>query len=164
VSEGAPHLEECPWLTPASQAWVALLLLSHRQAFGRPLWAGAESGRDGRQSAQEIFTASATVLAHDGGADPCFIYANRAALTLWRRRWHGMVGMPSRLSAAPEARGERKAALQRAQQAAIVDDSGERIDSNGRRFRIDSARLWTIHDADGKPCAQAATFDRWWWL
>ncbi len=146
---------EPPWLSAASQAWVTHLLRSHREAFGRPLWAGLEAGRDPRQAAQELFAAASVVLAHDGAADPRFVYANRAALILWRRTWPEMVGLPSRLSAA---------ALQRAHQGAIANYAGERIDSQGRRFRLEGARLWTVQDAIGRPCGQAATFDRWWWL
>lgn len=33
--------------------------------------------------------------------DPRFIYANKAALDLWEANWDQLIGMPSRLSAAP---------------------------------------------------------------
>ena len=97
-----------PWLSAASQTWVTQLLRSHREAFGRPLWAGLEAGRDPRQVAQELFAAASVVLAHDGAADPRFVYANRAALILWRRTWPEMVGLPSRLSAAADARAVQR--------------------------------------------------------
>jgi hypothetical protein len=42
--------------------------------------------------------------------------------------------------------------------------SGIRIDSRGRRFQIRNARLWTLRDASGQLCGQAAAFDDWWWL
>ncbi len=164
MSAGRPPVEEPPWLSAASQAWVTQLLRSHREAFGRPLWAGLEAGRDPRQAAQELFAASAVVLAHDGAADPRFVYANRAALILWRRTWPEMVGLPSRLSAAADARAERAAALQRAHQGTIANYAGERIDSRGRRFRLEGAHLWTLVSDDGTACGQAATFARWWWL
>ena len=164
MSAGRPPVGDPPWLSAASQTWVTQLLRSHREAFGRPLWAGLEAGRDSRQAAQELFAAASVVLAHDGAADPRFVYANRAALILWRRTWPEMVGLPSRLSAAADAREERAAALQRAHQGAIANYAGERIDSRGRRFRLEGARLWTVQDSDGRSCGQAATFDRWWWL
>lgn len=164
MNGGAGPAGDPPWLSAASQAWVAQLLRSHQEAFGGPLWAGAGPGRDPRQAAQELFAAATVVLAHDGSADPRFVYANRAALSLWRRSWGEMVGMPSRLSAAPHAREERAAALQRAQQGAIRDYSGERIDSQGRRFRLEGARLWSLHDTHGQPSGQAAAFERWWWI
>ncbi len=164
MSAGAAPPADPPWLCATSQRWVGLLLRSHQQAFGRPLWAGLETGPDPRQAAQELFAASAVVLAHDGAADPHFVYANRAALILWRRTWSEMVGLPSRLSAAPGDRPERATALQRARQGAIANYAGERIDSRGRRFRLEGARLWTVHDDNGTACGQAATFGHWWWL
>ena len=164
MSPGAVPPADPPWLSATSQGWVQRLLRSHQEAFGRPLWAGLEAGRDPRQAAQELFAASAVVLAHNGAADPHFVYANRAALILWRRTWPEMVGLPSRLSAAPGDRPERATALQRARQGPIRHYAGERIDSQGRRFRLEGARLWTVHDNDGTACGQAATFGRWWWL
>ena len=116
MSAGRPPVGDPPWLSAASQAWVTQLLRSHREAFGRPLWAGLEAGRDSRQAAQELFAAASVVLAHDGAADPRFVYANRAALILWRRTWPEMVGLPSRLSAAADARAERAAAAGRHRQ------------------------------------------------
>lgn len=109
--------------------------------------------------------ATTVVLAHDGGADPRLIYANRAALGLWRRPWGAMVGLPSRLTAEPAERQSRSLALERARQfEALEGYGGIRIDSGGRRFRIENARLWTLRDGGGVPCGQAAAFGRWWWL
>lgn len=159
-----PPEGEPPWLRPAALAWVEGILTSHQRAFGRPLLAGTGPIRDPRQAAQELFAATTVVLAHDGGADPRFVYANGAALRLWRRPWREMVGLPSRLSAAPAQRGERSAALARAQREAIADYSGLRVDSRGRPFRLEGARLWTLLDTRGHPRGQAAAFARWWWL
>jgi hypothetical protein len=47
---------------------------------------------------------------------------------------------------------------------AIAGYSGIRIDSRGRRFQIEGARLWTLRDEAGQPCGQAACFSRWHWL
>jgi len=105
------------------------------------------------------------VLAHDGSPDPRLTYANAAALSLWGRSWDVMVGMPSRLTAEPEERASRAAALATAlRQDAIAGYGGVRIDSRGRRFQIANARLWTLRDAQGQPCGQAAAFSSWWWL
>ena len=164
MNGGAGPAGDPPWLSAASQAWVTQLLRSHQEAFGGPLWAGAGPGRDPRQAAQELFAAATVVLAHDGSADPRFVYANRAALSLWRRSWGEMVGMPSRLSAASAERGERNIALARARQQGIRSYAGVRVDSRGQRFRVEGARLWTMHDAQGAAIAQAAAFNQWWWL
>lgn len=159
-----------PWLTPAAQARAACLLTSHRQAFGRPLIAGLADDASPQLLAQELFASDAVVLAHDGadpGSDPGprLIYANRAALRLWQRPWEAMVGMPSKLTAEPAERASRRQALITAQaQDAIEGYRGIRIDSRGRRFQIEGARLWTLRDAAGQPCGQAARFSRWWLL
>jgi hypothetical protein len=143
---------------------VERILASHQRAFGRPLLAGTGPPRDRRQAAQELFTAATVVLAHDGAADPRFVYANAAALRLWRRPWGEMVGLPSRLSAAPTERHERSAALARARQEAIANYSGIRVDSHGRRFRLEGARLFSLDDGADRTDGQAACFSRWHWL
>jgi len=149
------ELAPAPWLTPGKRQLAEQLLNSHQQAFGRPLAA----------SAQELFSADLVVLAHDGSSDPCLTYANAAALQLWERPWSAMVGMPSRLTAEPQERKSRALALQQAlSQQAIEGYSGIRISSSGRRFQIQNARLWSLQDADGRPCGQAAAFSDWWWL
>ena len=145
-----PYAGEAPWLSAAACEVADRILESHLRAFGRPLLAGCGPQRDARQAAQELFAAPTVVLAHDGAADPRLIYANRAALLLWRRTWVTMVGLPSRL------------------RNALQGYAGIRIDSGGRRFRIENARLWTLRDGLrdglGSPCGQAAVFGRWWWL
>ncbi|WP_216900821.1 MEKHLA domain-containing protein [Synechococcus sp. CCY 9618] len=163
--EWRPSPERAGWLNDAAIATAGLILRSHRLAFGRPLLAGVETGRSPLQAAQELFVAAEVVLAHDGGADPRLIYANRAALRLWRRRWRAMVGLPSRLTAAPAERHGRAVALEQARRSeALRGYGGVRIDSAGRPFRIENARLWTLRDPDGPVWGQAASFASWWWL
>jgi hypothetical protein len=141
----------------------------HRLAFGRFLLAG-DPARPPQLRAQELFAAAEVVLAHDGadpGRDPGprLIYANRAALRLWRRSWGEMVGMPSRLTAEPQERQARSQALVQAQRSGgIRGYGGVRIDSQGRRFRIRGARIWSLIAADGAVVGQAAAFEDWWWL
>ena len=73
--------------------------------------------------------------------------------------------MPSRLTAEPAERASRRQALVTAQaKEAISGYRGIRIDSRGRRFAIEAARLWTLRDGSGQPCGQAARFSRWWLL
>jgi hypothetical protein len=171
------------WLEGAGLQAAGLILMGHRRAWGRPLLAGpgldaedgsseddggsggAGSGGASLRAAQELFAAEVVVLAHDDGEDPRLIYANRAALRLWRRRWGEMVGMPSRLTAAPGERRERASALERARRGdALEGYGGVRIDAAGRPFRIEGARLWTLWDRAGRRCGQAACFANWWWL
>ncbi|MFM9104492.1 MAG: MEKHLA domain-containing protein [Cyanobium sp.] len=151
-------------MTPASQQLVVQLLTAHARAFDRPLLAGLGADATPLQWSQALFAAATVVLAHDGadpGGDPGprLIYANRAALQLWRRPWAELVGMPSRHTAEPAERAGRAQALQRVQrQRAISDYSGIRIDSGGRRFQISGARVWSL------PGGQAAAFSTWHWL
>ena len=154
-----------PWLSGAATATAGRLQAGHRLAFGRPLLAGVHAGASPVQAAQELFVAATVVLAHDGSVDPRLIYANRAALLLWRRPWGAMVGLPSRLTAEPAERQSRAVALEQARRRqAFTGYAGVRVDSGGRRFRIERARLWTLWDGDGQPCGQAAAFATWWWL
>ena len=175
-----PTVEPIPpgWLAPAAQLVVGELLRSHELAFGRPLLVGLPSDATPLQWSQALFTAPTVVLAHDGadpGGDPGprLIYANRAALRLWRRPWAELVGMPSRLTAEAAERAERAQALNSVQRRqAIADYSGIRIDSQGRRFRISGARVWTLSrpesgsssGRDLEACGQAASFSAWYWL
>jgi PAS domain-containing protein len=159
-----------PWLSAAAIGIAQQILHSHRAAFGTPLIAPLPADASSEQWAQALFAAERVVLAHDG-ADPAgdpgprLIYANRAALRLWRRPWSELVGMPSRLTAEPAARQERSQALVRAQsQQAITGYGGVRIDSQGRRFRIEGARVFSLRDSAGEPCGQAACFSRWHWI
>ena len=100
---------EVAWLTPQVLGLTALLLDSHRRLFDRPLL----RSKGVRLAAQELFVLDQVVLCHDGSEDPCFLYANRAALQLFSRSWDEMVGLPSRLSAAASQRLNRRQLLER---------------------------------------------------
>ena len=159
-----------PWLADPAITAAARILQSHQLAFGAPLIAPLAADATPEQWAQALFASERVVLAHDG-ADPAgdpgprLIYANRSALRLWRRSWAELVGMPSRLTAEPGARQERAQALLRARsQQAIANYSGIRIDSQGRRFQIEGARVFTLFNAAGEACGQSATFACWHWI
>jgi hypothetical protein len=158
-----------PWLSPPVLERLECLERGHLQAFGRPLLAG-DPDRPLRLRAQELFAAAEVVLAHDGadpGLDPGprLIYANRSALRLWRRPWAELVGMPSRLTAEPAQRSSRSQALTQAlRSGGIRGYAGIRIDSQGRRFQLSGARIWSLIGADGTTCGQAAAFENWWWI
>ncbi|MFM7651599.1 MAG: MEKHLA domain-containing protein [Vulcanococcus sp.] len=162
-SDGRPT---AAWLTPAAQAIARRIVAGHAAGFGTPLLAAVEPDH----LAQELFALDTVVMAHDG-ADPAgdpgprLIYANAAALRLWRRPWREQIGLPSRLTAEPQERPGRAHMLVNAlEQHAIRGYNGIRIDSTGRRFQLRNARLWTLRDDNGTPCGQAAAFSDWWWL
>ena len=104
------------------------------------------------------------MVAHDGGADPRFIYANRAALALWGYPWGVFIGMPSRLSAPAELRAGRERLLDQGRAAGLVSAHDlVRITAGGRRFRIAEVRLWTLCDEAGAAIGQAAAYGDWEW-
>ena len=153
-------MSDPPWLSPALLRLTTLLLESHERLYGRPL----VQARGSRLAAQELFVLDRVVLCHDGGSDPVFTYANRAALTLFERPWSAMVGLPSRFSARQRDRLQRQQALDLARrQQAITGYSGERVASSGRRFQIRGARLWSLIDSERCYHGQAACFGDWWW-
>ena len=97
----------------------------------------------------------AVVLCHDTSDDPVLVFANRAARDLWEAP---LVGMASRLTAPPEHREERAAAL--AGERVVRGYSGIRVGATGRLFRIEDATVWPVTDKDGRRVGQAATFVR----
>ena len=131
------------------------LLDSYAIRVGRELI--ARTGDD-VEDARLLDALEAVVLAHDGAADPVFTYANEAAAALWKTTVDQVVGMPSRLSAAPEHRDARASALGAALATGVVlDYTGERQALDGSRFVIRDATLWTFVHGPG----QAATFIDW---
>lgn len=109
--------------------------------------------------------AKACVLAHDIAADPLFIYANRAAQSLFEYRWDEMIGLPSRLSAEAPDRKERQRLLDAvAQHGFATGYSGVRVTKSGRRFRIEEGILWELRDESGLLQGTAASFNQWKFL
>ena len=151
---------ETPWLSPQLLGLTALLLDSHQRLFQRPL----VCSNGIRLAAQELFVLDQVVLCHDGSEDPRFLYANRAALQLFSRNWEQMVGMPSRLSASANQRLSRREQLELAKrQDKLENYSGVRVNSQGRRFQIRGARIWSLIDQERHYSGQAACFSQWWW-
>jgi len=151
---------EAPWLSPQLLGLTALLLESHQRLFQRPLLRSPSI----RLAAQELFVLDQVVLCHDGSEDPCFLYANRAALRLFSRNWEQMVGLPSRLSASANQRLSRREQLELARrQDKLENYCGVRVNSQGRRFQIRGARIWSLIDQESHYSGQAACFSQWWW-
>lgn len=126
--------------------WAALIVNSYAASVGSDLCAPTQ-----------LYDLPAVVLCHDASGDPVFVYANRAAQTLWERSWEQFIGWPSRLTAPESERAERASAL--ASGDVVFGYSGVRISATGRLFRIHDATVWTVTD-DGLVVGQAATFDR----
>ena len=94
--------------------------------------------------------------------DPLFNYGNRAALDRFALTWENLVGMPSRFSAEAPERSERERLLEAVRNKGFISDyKGIRIASDGTRFLIRQATVWTVRDAENTLRGQAAWFDRW---
>ncbi|APT33279.1 MEKHLA domain-containing protein [Methylobacterium phyllosphaerae] len=135
--------------------FFALLTGSYARRLGESL---VPAGAD---AAWLYAAAPFAVLAHDGGADPHFVYGNRAAQACFGYAWDELIGLPSRLSAEAPERAARQSLLD-----AVTRDGysrgyrGLRIAKDGRRFWIDQAVVWQL-DRDGTNMGQAATFSAW---
>ena len=147
-----------PWDDDATVQWSRLIVDSYHRRTTECL---ITATGDDRVDAEALFTASRVVLCHDGASDPRFVYANAAACTLWGIPHDELVGMPSRLSAGPDARAERASMLQQADAAGVLRGyRGLRRARDGRLFEIRDAVVWTV-DVEGRPVGQAATFVDW---
>lgn len=134
--------------TPPDGDWIGPISRSFREQFGVDLQGGADLDAPG-----------VVVLCHDVSEDPRFVFANRAAQELWERPASSFVGLPSRLSAPPDARAHRADAL--VGNVVTTGYAGERISATGRRFVIRDAVLWPVSSESGSILGQAATFSSW---
>jgi PAS domain S-box-containing protein len=101
------------------------------------------------------------VLAHDGGVDPRFVYANRTAQVCFGYGREELIGLPSRLSAEAPEHAERQRLLDAVSRDGFTRGyRGLRITKDGRRFWIERAVVWQL-DRDGVTVGQAATFSEW---
>ena len=142
---------------PAVKVWSRLLGESFAGLTGRALIDGMTP--DHPDFARQLFLSPLPLVSHGTGPDPIFCYANLAALTLWGMDWEAFTRLPSRLSAEddPEIQGDRSRFLrQAAERGWVADYTGIRKAADGRRFRIGGTILWSIQDADGQTCGQAA--------
>lgn len=152
-------IPERPWL---SRNWIQhtqLMLDSYRRYLGEELLP-----REGSEETQArlLFEAPFVVVSHDKKPDPILNYGNRTALGLWEMDIKTFCSTPSRMTAEPIHRDERKQLLQRTTQNGFVDDySGVRISSTGKRFFIARAIVWNLVDFKNNYRGQAATFSEW---
>lgn len=161
------------WQQADSVALAAELWRSYRELLGVPLVVAPAPSTESyqvadphaielRALADAVYFYDLPVLCHDGASDPRFTYVNVAAQTLFERPWPGFVGLPSRLSAEPEARAGRAEMLARAARQGFIDDyQGVRISSSGRRFRISQTVIWAVTGDTGEAIGQAALIRRW---
>lgn len=139
-----------------------LILDSYRHWLGVDLIARGDSPEE---DSQRLYAADFVVVSHGTEADPILNYANQTAQTLWEADWNTLLQMPSRLTAEPMHRDERRELLDRVSRDGYIDDyQGIRIAATGQRFRIRQAVVWNLIDAAGEFAGQAATFRHWEFL
>ncbi|KAI8845090.1 MEKHLA domain-containing protein [Chytriomyces cf. hyalinus JEL632] len=89
------------------------------------------------------------VLSHTGVpaaiVDPAMLYANDAALRLFKYSESEFIGMPSRLTARPEDRDARECAMGGVGSSGFsVGYSGKRVAKDGTVLMIEQAVLWNV--------------------
>ncbi|WP_094849588.1 MEKHLA domain-containing protein [Bordetella genomosp. 9] len=143
----------------ADPAFIQLLRGSHERLLGRPL---LPRPMEARQAAHWLYEeAPFEVLAHDTGADPRFIYGNKAAQRRFEYDWDELTRLPSRLSAEAPNREERERFLERVRRTGFESGyCGIRITKTGKRFLIEQATLWELRDDDGGVHGQAVVIPR----
>lgn len=100
-----------------------------------------------------------SILAHNGGEDPVFIYANEYALSCFKYTMKEMLELPSRLSTAEKDREAREKLLKEVTKNGIAYNySGPRVDKNGNTFMIYDGIVWELRDDDGTVWGQGALF------
>lgn len=149
--DGAPGSTHA--VGPLDPAFFALLTTSHERLVGGPLVP------EGAGPEWLYLEAPFGLLAHDGADDPRFVYANAAAQARFEYDWDAFVGLPSRLSAEPDARDERRRLLDDVLRDGFSTGyRGRRVTRTGRTFWIEDATLWNLLDATGARVGQAARF------
>lgn len=149
-------------ITPFLIDHTACLLQSYRNWTGRNLVPASGSPED---RARFLFEEPFVVISHGIEDDPVLNYGNQAALRLWEMSWEEFTKMPSRLTAEPMEQAERARLLSEVSKNGYMDGyRGIRVTKTGRRFRVESARVWNLLDGRNRYCGQAATFSRWTYL
>ncbi|MFF4117372.1 MEKHLA domain-containing protein [Streptomyces sp. NPDC001714] len=141
--------------------FAQLLLSSHERLTGAPLCPRVFPDAD--EAARWLYEdAPFGLLAHDAAPDPVFVYANSTAQQCFEYPWEEFVGLPSRLSADPDAQGDRDAFVRSVTTRGYASGyRGLRIAGSGRRFWIEDVTMWNLVDEDGTCHGQAAVFRSW---
>ncbi|MEN8662397.1 MAG: MEKHLA domain-containing protein [Lentimonas sp.] len=133
-----------------------LLLDNYRRCFGEDL---IERGCD---EAERLMDAPFVVMSHGTQDDPVLDYGNLCGQRLFEVDWETLTKMPSRFTAEPMHRDERAQLLNDVRAQGFSDNyRGIRISATGKRFYINSARIWMLLNTEDKTVGQAATFAKW---
>ena len=114
------------------------------------------------RAGRQLWSAPDAILAHGLGEEPRIVYANAAALKMFRMTAREMIGMPSSQSAEPDKREMRAQMLAQLEEKDFVSDySGVRVAADGTRFQIENAVIFNIRDREGNRLGQAAIIPKW---
>ena len=140
--------------------FAGLLTGSYRRILGRAL---VDEGAGERPTASWLYQdAPFCLLAHDGAADPRFVYANATAQACFGYDREEFTRLRSCLSAEAPDRSERQRLLDAVARDGFIDDyRGVRVAKSGRRFWIEQAAVWELIDEVGARHGQAAVFRAW---
>lgn len=109
-----------------------------------------------------LFKAPFAIVSHGIEEDPVFNFGNKVALELFELDWDQFIQLPSRNSVETTNRNQREELMRHvSNDGHMIDYSGMRISSTGKRFKIEGATIWNIIDEDGHYYGQAATFKNW---
>jgi hypothetical protein len=136
-----------------------LLLNSYRSMLKQELL-----DRDGsaEEQARALFGLMSIVVSHGTESDPVFNYANQIAQDTFEMDWAAFTQTPSRFSAEPVERAERERLMSEVRSNGCIRNyRGIRISKTGRRFQIDDATVWNVHDSSGVLRGQAAALFKW---
>lgn len=144
-------------------ALARAIVQSYHDLLGKPLVEATATADDGTDSIPAaLYASNAAILCHTTDDDPLFCYVNATAQRLWSRPWHEFIGLPSRLSARPDARDVRAAMLTEVgERGWTTGYSGIRVSATGELFRIVDAELWQVRDAAGRLLGVAARIPAW---
>lgn len=111
---------------------------------------------------QDLYEVPFAIVSHGVEEDPVFNFGNKVALELFELDWEQFIQLPSRNSVEMTNREQREDLMRRVgNDGHMIDYSGVRISSTGKRFKIEGATIWNIIDADGHYHGQAAMFKNW---
>lgn len=141
--------------TPADDVFLEQLVRSYVESTGQPFPIEARVDQSLRALLQH---APFGLFAHTADPDPLFVLANNTAAREFGYPPEEMIGMPSRLSAAPGIDQEERARLFRAldRSGCFTGYHGRRVRRDGSVFWISDVTIWNIDGADGHRIGQAA--------
>lgn len=136
-----------------------LLCSSYKHWTGKPLIA---NDCENDKLILSMYEAPFALVSHGIEDDPVFNFGNKVALHLFELDWNQFIKLPSRNSVEITNIKQREELMRRvSNDGHMVEYSGVRISSTGKRFIIKGATIWNIIDDNSHYYGQAAMFSHW---